>query len=231
MKDRIAILTYDVPHRKTQDLLMMLGAYGFGSMDLLVTKFAERPPFQPLLSHRPIAFAKFSPNFMINQRINIPDDYDYDFSPYTYILIGGAGIIPEKVVQKNRIINSHPGWLPNVRGLDALKWALWKNEPIGVTTYFIGAEADTGVLIKRELTLIRETDTFYSLARRHYELEIQMLIESIGDEPAGASLGKRYNKDCEIPYHSIVHKRMPPSKEIHLEALLQERIRNADPFH
>lgn len=40
------------------------------------------------------------------------------------VLIAGAGIIQDDFVQSHTIINAHPGYIPNCRGLDALKWAI-----------------------------------------------------------------------------------------------------------
>ena len=46
------------------------------------------------------------------------------------MLIGGAGILPKKLVNSMKIINSHPAYLPYVRGLDSLKWAIYGNNHI-----------------------------------------------------------------------------------------------------
>lgn len=41
------------------------------------------------------------------------------------------------MIQKYRIINAHPGYIPVVRGLDSLKWAIVEGLPIGVTTHLL----------------------------------------------------------------------------------------------
>ena len=66
------------------------------------------------------------------------------------ILIGGAGILPKEIIDNVNIINSHPAYLPSVRGLDALKWAIYNDMPIGVTSHIISEEADSGFLIRRD---------------------------------------------------------------------------------
>ena len=98
-----------------------------------------------------------------------------------WILIGGAGILPEDVVNSERVINSHPAYLPYVRGLDSLKWAIYYGHPIGVTTHIISEECDAGKLIRREFVPLYSWDTFHSVAQRQYELEIDMLVDSIED--------------------------------------------------
>ena len=48
-----------------------------------------------------------------------------------------------------KIINSHPGYLPNLKGIDAIKWAIYGHQPIGVSTHYISEKADEGELIER----------------------------------------------------------------------------------
>ena len=96
-------------------------------------------------------------------------------------MIGGAGILPSDVVNSGNVINSHPAYLPYMRGLDSLKWAVYYGKPIGVTTHVISEECDAGKLIKRQLLPLHSWDTFHSVAYRQYELEIDMLVDSIED--------------------------------------------------
>ena len=84
-------------------------------------------------------------------------------------------------IDKCKIINSHPAYLPYVRGLDSYKWAIYYGKPIGVTSHIISEEADSGYLIKKALVPIYNWDTFHSLALRQYELEIDLLVDSIED--------------------------------------------------
>jgi phosphoribosylglycinamide formyltransferase-1 len=42
------------------------------------------------------------------------------------MVFDGVGIIPQSVCCSFPVINSHPGYLPYIRGLDALKWAIYK---------------------------------------------------------------------------------------------------------
>ena len=66
-----------------------------------------------------------------------------------FVLIGGAGIIKKELADSKRIINSHPAYLPYVRGLDSMKWSILNDKPLGVTSHIISEEADQGWLIKR----------------------------------------------------------------------------------
>ena len=50
----IAIITYDTPHRKTQDIVTKLLLNGYSDLKLVVIPWIKRKNFQPLYSHRPI---------------------------------------------------------------------------------------------------------------------------------------------------------------------------------
>jgi methionyl-tRNA formyltransferase len=95
-------------------------------------------------------------------------------------LIAGAGILD---IEGHKIINSHPGYLPYTRGLDAVKWAVYHGNPIGVTTYYIGKGVDEGDIIDRAIIQAGEMEDFYSFCLRVYEKEIEMLVGAIGREP------------------------------------------------
>lgn len=121
------------------------------------------------------------------------------------VLIGGAGILEESFIKDHKVINSHPGYIPEVRGLDSLKWAIVENKPIGVTTHLIGDYVDAGLVIERRVIDVYLTDTFHALAQRVYENEVSMLVEAI------EKIGKT-EPEMIKPADSELHKRMP--KEI-----------------
>src|SRR5690606_4539281 len=100
-------------------------------------------------------------------------------NPSEYILITGAGLLPDELVENHKLINSHPGWLPKVRGLDSLKWAIHNKQKLGVTSHYVDSEADAGFLIEQREVPVFANDTFHSVAYRQYEIEIDMLVDSI----------------------------------------------------
>lgn len=189
----INVLTYDHPHRKTADLLMMLAAQGAKDVRVIALPWTERKTHKPLVWHRPsvtwhphphkmakaLFFGRITTD-MANLPLFVAEAED--------TLVGGAGILPPEVVQGHRVINSHPGYLPYVRGLDALKWAIHDRLPIGVTTHLCGPEPDAGKLLDQYLLKVRPFDTFHSVAMGQYELEVEMLVEAIDKQP-GEELG------------------------------------------
>lgn len=94
-------------------------------------------------------------------------------------LLCGAGILENEFVRCHRIINSHPGYIPLARGLDAYKWSIYYDIPIGVTTQFLGDVVDAGEIIEQREIKVGEYDTFHSVAQRIYENEIDMLVGAI----------------------------------------------------
>lgn len=218
----IAVITYDAPHRKTQDVIVRLKLEGFRDIHMVVIPWIERKSFVPLYSHRPsraievpieLLCARMSLEFT---RVEIPalDDF-FSKNDFAHILIGGAGIFPAELAKNHKIINAHPGYLPYMKGLDALKWAIYQNQPIGATTHYISPETDEGELIDKRLIPVKQTDTFHSLAYRVYETEIEMLVNAISliDE-------KRASLESLHDDNYIPNRRMPND----LEPVMMERF-------
>lgn len=222
---KIAVITYDNPHQKTQDLICKLRLNGIYYVDLIVLPWVERKRHDPLYSHRPdnpvnITTEQLCKNFnLAHYRLSI-DELSIQFAAIRYdkILIAGAGILPADVVKYN-IINSHPGYLPYIRGLDALKWAILFGEPIGVTTYFIGEKPDTGILIDRKFVPVYSTDSFDSIARRQYDMEIDMMIEALTAEPQDLMLIERLGHE--------LNKRMSHIDELRMMVRCKKLIENS----
>ena len=153
--------------------------------------------------------------------------FSYDYIPINDIneitctddvfLICGAGLLPEAFVKKNIVVNAHPGYIPVVRGLDSLKWAIYNGDPIGVTTHLIGDEIDAGEIIERRIVPVFWNDTFPAVAQRQYEMEIQMLINS---------LAKLNDKHEFFKGEGVVHKRMPHSYETRLFERFSNLVKN-----
>jgi phosphoribosylglycinamide formyltransferase-1 len=195
---RIGIISHDHVHLKTEQLLHRLLlknklAIGPGlDLKLLALPFSPRPLRRVLLAHRP------------DQEKSVPtrelaDQHRLDFLPCTYdsipdvadfYLVAGAGIFHAGAIGKKKIINVHPGIIPSARGLDAFKWSILDGLPLGVTLHYIDAEVDAGEAIAIVRTPIFPSDSPNSLARRHYELELDVLSEFLTflDGTAKASL-------------------------------------------
>lgn len=209
----IGVFSYNVAHRKTYDTLCLLKAKGYEEVKVYAVPFHYQKVFQPIYSHRPIVME------------NMPDtktvclNFGYEYVEGTKIdnfkipadevlLICGAGIIPKEFVSTHTIINAHPGYIPDCRGLDAYKWAVYEGKPIGVTTHLLGEYVDAGEVIERKIIPVYFNDTFHSVAQRVYENEIIMLVEAI----------EKLDEEHEwiLPEDYPIRKRMPHFYETRL---------------
>ena len=215
---RIAVITYNVPHRKTQDVLHGLKAKGYYQVKVYALPFIKREnPFKPIFQHRPskainVEIETYAYNFGYEFEKTTAETLNSQLSndKVDFIIIAGAGLLPDELVETHRLINTHPGFLPKTRGLDSLKWAIINDVEIGITTHFVDKEADAGFLIEQKLVPIYSNDTFHSLAQRQYEMEIEMLINSIEIIPTINDFKSLSTNEYEAT------RRMPKSIEVNL---------------
>ena len=171
---KLAIITYDRFHTKTAMLAGPLVQAG-KSVTFLEVDFKARKSRSPRILHRPEMFPEDAadPIYASIPRARLEEASNYDL-----IVIGGAGILPAHLVEKKIILNGHAGLLPYSRGLDAFKWALLLDKPLGVTAHLIDHQTDAGYLVMRRETPIFAWDTLETLASRHFRNEIALLIEA-----------------------------------------------------
>lgn len=189
----VGIITYDHAHLKTEQIVhrLSLGAHlGRGpafDLKLLALPFVARSPRKVLFQHRPDqARAPHTRELARFHGIEfLPCTYDSIPDVADYYLVAGAGIFSDAAIRKKKIINCHPGIIPSTRGLDSFKWAIVDGAPLGVTLHYIDEEVDAGETLAVIETPIFSDDDLEVLARRHYELELDVLCEfmSILSEP------------------------------------------------
>lgn len=175
----IGIITYDRPHKKSQDLIHGFISRNFKINKIIVTKFKSfKKKFTPLYSHRPNQFVDISTIEVAKKNgIKVVDiDTKNPYKDCDVVIIGGSRILKKKYIENNLIINCHSGLIPAVRGLDSFKWALYNNDPIGNTLHAINNETDLGKILHQLHTPIYQNDNFFSLANRHYQNEVNLLL-------------------------------------------------------
>lgn len=175
----IGLITYHYPHLKTEQVLQRLLAIT-PKLDLRMYAL----PFTPhkardlLFHHRPEQVDAVAPEVMAAKHaipyIRCTSDGDIDDS-CDFHLVLGAGLLSPQCVAGKRIINCHPGIIPSSRGLDSFKWAIHEMKPLGITLHYIDAEVDAGEIIAVVPTNVYASDSLATLARRHYENEIDVL--------------------------------------------------------
>ena len=233
----VYVVTYDCPHRKTYDVLTLLKAKGYRNVTVFCHPMTYKKTFRPLLQHRPSDLHAIDTQTLCQnldfQCISLPSleclsNYVGEIGE-TPVLIAGLSLIPNDLLQKITFINAHPGYSPYARGLDAFKWSVLKNLPIGVTVHTVRGEfeekrreekrdiTDTGLYITRIHLQPTEADTFHSMAYKVYEYEISLLVQSL--EMYDSALKK--NRIIEPLSDFPSTRRMPHDLECTLDLTLK----------
>ncbi|MCG8305813.1 MAG: hypothetical protein MI975_00380 [Cytophagales bacterium] len=204
----IVVLTFNHPHRKTQDLIFRLMAMGVKPL-VVSTEWEERKNFKPIITHRPgnpvdmdleIMCKNLGLDFVLTTKKGLYADL-CKIESIEYILLATGNIIEKEIVTQFKVINAHPAYLPIVKGLDALKWAILYDETIGVTTHFVNEEIDGGIIIERRKVPLYYEDSFHNLAYRQYELEVEMLANAIHCTSEHIPVGKsKYETFRRMPH-------------------------------
>ena len=204
----IVVLTYDHPHRKTQDLIFKLLAKGVKPL-VIATGWEERNSFVPIIQHRPsnpinVPLDQLCKNLgielIITSKLTLPEVL-LKIQNIEYVLLATGNIVEDQIVLKYKVVNSHPGYLPDIKGLDALKWAILYHEKVGVTTHFVNSQIDGGNIIERRIVPLFYEDTFHNFAYRQYEMEVDMLVSSIDSVPENVEIGKsNYDTFRRMPH-------------------------------
>jgi len=173
----IGLITYHYPHLKTEQVLQRLLKQNY-EFKMYALPFTPRKARETLFMHRPNQSDAVAPQTMAEKH-KIPytvcaNDTEIDNSCEVYLILG-AGILSPECVAGKKIINCHPGIIPSSRGLDSFKWALYEMNPLGITLHYIDAKVDAGEIISIVPTNVYLTDSLATLARRHYENEINCL--------------------------------------------------------
>ena len=215
------LITYDFPHRKTQDLLYRFKLAGVDDLHVLASPWVERKNFVPLYKTKldpqpwyPERVAK-----QLGYKFNRIESEDTSCLNGQLVVIAGAGLLSEYFVESNTVINAHCGFLPEVRGLDALKWAIYYDQPIGVTTHIVNGTCDGGYMIERREVPLYPQDSLFSIAVRQYEMELDMLVDAVVCE--------KYRETSEFSGPNFdIGRRMPYSKELQMIKRLDQRLAN-----
>lgn len=206
----LGIITYQTQHLKTEQILLQLiGSY---NLRVYALPFVPRPSRKVLLQHRPEQSIAAHPQEICQRYgldyIPVQNDACIDNGCDLY-LITGAGILSPECLRGKKVLNGHPGVIPAARGLDAFKWSIYAQIPLGVTLHYIDERIDAGEVISIVQTPVFPSDTLETYARRHYENEIRML-----------SNFEEYLSHPQNPFEGIAqgesHRRMKTEQEAEL---------------
>ncbi len=183
---RIGLIVADIRHLKTAQVIQGLHAKGERDLTIYTVPFVHRKSRSPIFQHRPYQFDAPDPRELASSYNGVSYEplTSLDYLPADredlFLMTGGILIPESKLTNETvRFLNVHAGLIPEVRGLDAFKWAILKQAQLGVTLHEIDARVDMGKILVRENTPIFEDDTLHTLAMRHYLAEIDLLVNSV----------------------------------------------------
>ncbi len=117
---------------------------------------------------------------------NINDDKAYKIikkkKPRIIVSIFFNQILKDRIIKipSKGVINIHPAYLPNYKGVSPVFWSLANGEKsAGVTVHFIDSGVDTGRIIARKRVKILKNDNEDSLYWKIVNLGSPLLISSI----------------------------------------------------
>ena len=184
------VFAYNFPHKKTQDFLYRLVLLGAQPRLVLLANPVKLNIPPTVLRTKPRHCDLVHPQ-AICERFDIPYEVvDHSGTRCVSLLtelrpefgiVAGARILPSRVVRcfSYGIVNFHPGLIPEVRGLDALQWAVHLGLPLGVTAHLIDHRVDAGRIVERRTIEEYADDTLIDLSLRLHETQIQMLSSTI----------------------------------------------------
>lgn len=178
MTIHITLITYDAPHRKTQDVLSTMLMRDRFTINIAIVPLVERKQRNILFKHRPDQFLGPSIREIAEKyRLAIHDFTNWrELQARTeFFVVCGANLLEPEFCDNNKIVNCHPGLIPMTRGLDSFKWAIFNGDQIGNTLHFIDSGVDLGTTVHHQITDIFESDSLDSLAERHYRNELYLL--------------------------------------------------------
>lgn len=187
---QIMLFIYDFPHKKTEDFLFRLLIEGYE------IKYSIAAPWKRLNIKSSVVRVDQKHEGLIHPRLicekfgikYLSLDHDsketLDFikkNPVDLYIVSGARILSQEVISacQGKILNIHPGFLPDVRGLDTFLWSIYFNKPLGITAHFITSKIDSGLFIYKENLPIFKDDTPFDITLRLLEYQTEILIKSL----------------------------------------------------
>ena len=170
---KIGVFAYNFHHWKTQNgiiNLMMSGKkpdviFAADKVDLNFYKSKIRISPKDLHLHHPKEIAE---QFGIDYKVvkHNSDEVQTEVKKRNLdlgIVLGARILKPIAFNSFNKgVLNMHPGILPENRGLDTIKWAIFNKLNQGVTCHLIDEKIDRGLIVKIDKINIYNDDTLFT---------------------------------------------------------------------
>ena len=183
---RVGIITYAANHLKTEQVAVGLMHHGYSDISFFALPFKQRPARKIIFEHRPDMTID-GHSSQVAQVVGATYhevESAHEIAPYAAdnLLIAGADLLPPEFVNATlgRVLNSHPGKISLVRGLDASKWANLEQQPVKNNLHIIDADTDAVEVVALCRTPLFPSDSLEKFAARHPEIEIDIMIDFEG---------------------------------------------------
>jgi len=77
------------------------------------------------------------------------------------------------------VVSVHPGLLPEFRGCTCVEWAIYLDQPIGNTVFFINTKIDEGPIIIKEKVMFKKSDNYSDIRTKVYIKGFDLLSKGI----------------------------------------------------
>jgi len=116
--------------------------------------FYEPPGTYDLLNNQPIP-VYFTDNHNNDASIHLLKRLDFDIA-----VLGGTRLLTTNILAAchHKVVNVHPGLIPQYRGLDVVGWSILNGDPVGSTCHFAVEEPDAGPILLRESIVYNDKD-------------------------------------------------------------------------
>lgn len=216
---KLMLFAYDFPHKKTQDFLFRLLTEDYK------LKYCIAAPWKKLnitpslvridqshvgLIHPRKICDRFGINYLVADHSS-KETVDYiKKNKVDLYVISGARILTKEVIKacQGRVLNIHPGLLPEVRGLDTFLWSIILKKPLGISAHLITSKIDSGLLIHKEKLPIYKDDSAFDITLRLLEYQTDILIKALKKLEEGKT-----NYEDLSKYENSYHTKMDPKLE------------------
>jgi phosphoribosylglycinamide formyltransferase-1 len=219
------VFGYNFPHKKTQDFLFRLLVKGYKpSMVVAANMVSLNIPESSIKSkirhigliHPKEICEQFNIEYLVldhnsNELESLLESEKPDLG-----IISGARILKSPIINqfKSGIINFHPGLIPEARGLDALFWSIKNDIQLGVTAHLIDKRIDAGKILAIKHLKVFKDDTLLDLSNRLYEIQLEMIEDSITSAIEGKWQEVNYsetlyNRKMPVEIESEIHNLLP----------------------
>ncbi|MCX7748459.1 MAG: formyltransferase family protein [Clostridia bacterium] len=225
----VGIITYQTGHLKTWQILKKLMTKSF-EITLYAFPFKYKPQSRRMFEERPFQLIPIDmKEFCAINNIRYIEVDGWGEQQAKCLGVPGekkipdvfltciAKIIPQAFITNRIIINAHPGLLPENRGLDAFKWSIINEWPIGVSLHVIDEYIDRGIILHKIKVPVLSNDTLRSLAERAYEMECDLQANFdyyLHNLESGINVSDRY---------PLSKKTIPDELDFRLEEIFMEK--------